>query len=566
LALDADYNVAYGYDQLGRFNQIGWTVQGNVNTATYAYVENSDMIAGYDVASGTNVLQMRRSFDSNRDLIAAVSNRWNGGLVSAYDYQNDAVGRRTQRLDTLPAGPSTNAFGYNARSELTAALMGTNNYGYCYDPIGNREWATNNQELTTYLANSLNQYTNIVDGVTNNPTYDSDGNLLTCGGWTYAWDAENRLASASNGAAMVTFAYDYQGRRVEKEVYAYDSSNWQLTTENRFVYDGWNLICDYTGNGGAPPVRDNLYVWGLDLSGTLQGAGGVGGLLCRKRGHTWLYCYDGNGNPVQMLRNTDGYLGANYLYDPFGNATETTASGVAQRNRFRFSTKYTDDETGLVYYGQRYYNPNLGRWLSRDPIEDMSEVGCLYAFVGNAPIDSFDLLGLRKCEVERFHFSVVGWEGGFPGKMVLKVKFDLVLKPCVSTKDCVISQKMIGECSWWGARREEIETKGPPWVPDEPKSGPWWDGWVWYHRWPAGAGKWSMQKGQYHAVFYDKPGLVDIQTDNFPVYKGGPKKQGHYKYYTFIKDKDTKQEVDHKEWGILIDYKTATSGRRYYYY
>ncbi len=76
--------------------------------------------------------------------------------------------------------------------------MSTNTYAYAYDPIGNRRTATNNAEVLTYHSNPLNQYTNIANGVTNLPTYDADGNMLTHNGWTYTWNGENGLINASN--------------------------------------------------------------------------------------------------------------------------------------------------------------------------------------------------------------------------------------------------------------------------------------------------------------------------------------------------------------------------------
>jgi hypothetical protein len=104
----------------------------------------------------------RKTFESHRNLITTVSNLWNAVNVSGYDYGNDSLARRVRRVDN---GAVTNDFGYNGRSELTAADMGTNRYGYVYDPIGNRLVATNNAEVLTYMANALNQYTNIADGV-----------------------------------------------------------------------------------------------------------------------------------------------------------------------------------------------------------------------------------------------------------------------------------------------------------------------------------------------------------------------------------------------------------------
>jgi RHS repeat-associated protein len=133
-----------------------------------------------------------------------------------------------------------------------------------------------------------------------------------------------------------------------------------------------------------------------------QGAGGIGGLLFvwdavndsagSKHYHA---AYDGNGNLVR-LGDTAGNEIAAYEYGPFGELLESR--GASGGNPFRFSTKYADAETGLYYYGYRYYNASTGRWLSRDPIEEQGGAN-LYAFIENEPLHSVDYLGLRAIDV-----------------------------------------------------------------------------------------------------------------------------------------------------------------------
>jgi RHS repeat-associated protein len=139
------------------------------------------------------------------------------------------------------------------------------------------------------------------------------------------------------------------------------------------------------------PVR--TYAWGTDLSGTLQGAGGVGGLLSVDNGSTnWFTAFDGNGNLTALVDSSDGSLDAVYEYDPYGDFLR--ASGhAAHANPFRFSTKYQDAESGLVYYGMRYFSPALGRWLNRDPLGELGGVN-LIGFLANDSINAVDLLGL----------------------------------------------------------------------------------------------------------------------------------------------------------------------------
>ena len=140
-------------------------------------------------------------------------------------------------------------------------------------------------------------------------------------------------------------------------------------------------------------VSTNSYIWGLDLSQSLQGAGGIGGLLAAKLGATGAsvyYNYDANGNVTELVDMTGSIVGQ-YEYGPFGEVVKRT--GVASGQPFGFSTKYRDDETGLLYYGYRYYKPSTGRWTSRDPWGEWGSRD-LYGFVDNWPINKVDPQGL----------------------------------------------------------------------------------------------------------------------------------------------------------------------------
>ncbi len=239
--------------------------------------------------------------------------------------------------------------------------------------------------------------------------YDLDGNQTSDGRWTNTWDAENRLISMETRADLLgdvprlrlEFQYDFQGRRVRKQVFSLSGSSWVQVLDVRFVYDGWNLLAEVNSSGTA--IRS--YVWGLDLSGSMQAAGpdpsgvgsagGVGGLLAVNAGTngTHFAASDGNGNVVGLFKSNDAAVTAIFEYGPFGNTLRATGP-MAGDMLFRFSTKYTDIEAGRVYYGIRDYDPDTGRWLSRDPIE---EQGCrhLYAFCRNDSINYFDLLGYK---------------------------------------------------------------------------------------------------------------------------------------------------------------------------
>jgi YD repeat-containing protein len=212
-------------------------------------------------------------------------------------------------------------------------------------------------------------------------SYDHDGNLTGDGLVDYSWDAENRLIRMETSVAArsagfphreITFRYDYLGRRVQKRVV--DVTQSLEVSSRRFLYDGWSLVAEYAAPGGTgcgALVRS--YTWGLDIVTSLAQSGGVGALLQiadHPSGKTYLPAYDGNGNIAALLNASTGALSASYEYSPFGEPlrAQTFDSTVAD-NPFRFSTRYTDVETGLVYYGHRYYNPK------NVPLERVTEPG-----------------------------------------------------------------------------------------------------------------------------------------------------------------------------------------------
>jgi RHS repeat-associated protein len=157
------------------------------------------------------------------------------------------------------------------------------------------------------------------------------------------------------------------------------------------VYDAWDLVAILNPQSSIL----QSFMWGLDLSGTMQGAGGVGGLLLTlnaELGTRNFVGYDGNGNVTVLMHATNGAASANYEYGPFGELVRATGL-MAKANPFRFSTKFQDDESDLLYYGYRFYNQATGRWLSRDPIVEKGGIN-LMAFVQNNPVNRHEYLGL----------------------------------------------------------------------------------------------------------------------------------------------------------------------------
>jgi RHS repeat-associated protein len=249
------------------------------------------------------------------------------------------------------------------------------NVSYQYDPVGNRQQVTDSGTGVSpvwYTANNLNQYT-MVGG--NNLSYDTKGNLQTVPGWTYQYDAQNRLLSASSASSVVQFSYDARNRCVARTV------NGNIT---RFVYDGWSLLEELNASG----VEQCRYYHGAMIDE----------LLLRITANTYYYHHDGLGSTIALTDST-GALAESYTYDVFGAATILTPdsrllTSSALGNRFLFTGREYLDNIGLYDYRNRFYSQSLGRFLQTDPIRFEAKDVNLYRYVKNRIIGRKDPLGL----------------------------------------------------------------------------------------------------------------------------------------------------------------------------
>ena len=237
--------------------------------------------------------------------------------------------------------------------------------------------------------------------------YDADGNLASDSLWTYSYDAEQRLIQMQTLSTLpssvprerLVFAYDFLGRRVSKQIYNGNSAGtiWTLADTRCWVYDTWNPIVEMDKSGASAPVPATYFAWGLDHSGTLQGAGGVGGLLGMitglntGTGGTYAAISDGLGNVTGLIDATNCNLVAEYEYSPFGELLRANGPMAAQ-NPLRFSSKYFDKETGLISFGFRYYSASLGRFISRDPKSEQGWVN-LFSSLSGGGGDSWNYVG-----------------------------------------------------------------------------------------------------------------------------------------------------------------------------
>jgi len=315
----------------------------------------------------------------------------------AYDYDRESNKQAEHDLSLLA---NSEYYNYDAVYQLTNYQAGAGlqpiQETWNFDPLGNWNFTTTNGLLETRTHNAANE---IVSLNSNSIAYDWTGNLTNDSQLACEYDQENRLVSVRpalpvNGSLRGDYAYDCFGRRIGKTIYVWSTNQWNLVSNAQFYYDRWLLISRVVGS--LLPTSTNDYIWGMDISGTPQGAGGIGGLLCSvESSNYYYYVYDGRGNIRKVLDEGQNTV-ATYDYVAFGGE-RTHVGAYADSNPFRFSTKYCDDETGLMYFGGRHYNPRLGRWMSRDPIGEAGGMN-LYEFVQNAPICRIDPLGFDDCQ------------------------------------------------------------------------------------------------------------------------------------------------------------------------
>ncbi len=246
-------------------------------------------------------------------------------------------------------------------------------------------------------SNNVSNYTyglNLVAATAAVPSYDLDGNLLTDGVHSYEWDSQSRLIKITWGAGSdKTTEYRYnglgqRGERIEK-------TGTTETAHYYYLYEGINFLCRYTG-GTATTNIDRQY-----LSQGEQ----------RKNGAVWdryYYTRDHLGS-IREVMNSDGSLTARYDYDPYGKRLiQYQADNYTDGCDLGY-TGHITQQSAVSGQGEmvltlfRTYDPELGRWLSADPLGEMGGMN-LYAYCYGNPLNLRDPDG---------RFPSAAWWGGF---------------------------------------------------------------------------------------------------------------------------------------------------------
>lgn len=355
---------ATSYAPAAGVSSIGYASHSALSTETYS----NGLIHAIDYNNRLQPTQIRLGTSGNPTSVISLGYTYgttnNNGNVLTHTYSGGGLSY-------------TQNFGYDSLNRLTTANENGTNWSQtnAYDRYGNRwiDLGGGNQSLYFNTAN------NRITG----SSYDSAGNLLNDGTHAYTYDAENKIAKVDNASAYV---YNGEGLRVRK-----------LLGENlRFVYGiGGELIAEFSGATGS---LQKEYVYGTSgllatIEPTAVNANGT------------RYTTPDHLGSTRVVTSSGASVISRHDYMPFG---EELGAGIGGRTagmgfpgtsdgiRQKFTSKERDVETGLDYFGARYYRNTHGRFTSADPLyytpsrpRDPQQFN-LYAYVRNSPLRMVD--------------------------------------------------------------------------------------------------------------------------------------------------------------------------------
>lgn len=396
------------------------------------WLQLSGLLYGYSVATGSNPIQ---SVAYRYDPLSRLSRISAGGPAAfSVGHFYDAAGQLVG-LGPLDGSPGVSAtLQYDGGGRLTRLVNRSANGAtvladlrYTYDKVGNLLSAQDGAGTTNYSYDALHQLVSVSGpGLNESYSYDAAGNRTAKGGVTYSYNAANQLTGASDGSS---YSYDANGNRTGKTVggqttsYTWDGNN-RLTRIN--FPDGSHAAYTYDADGKRLSKRDrsgqmSYYIYeGLNLVQELNSAGAVVAsyvydrldqpLSMTRGGVTYYYLYDQLGNVIGLSNGAAGLV-VTYRYDPWGNVIAAGGSNPNLPNPFRFTGREWDAESGLYFYRARYYDPQVGRFLSPDPLHVLAGRLQAYVYANNNPLAYSDPLGLDTFD-RRWWQSVGGFGVG----------------------------------------------------------------------------------------------------------------------------------------------------------
>jgi RHS repeat-associated protein len=367
-------NVGFTYDN--DFRLTGVSVNG-ADSITYQYDADSlltnagsltlsrstqnGMLTGSTLGNVTDVL----SYNSFGEA-AAYEAKINGASLFKTDYTYDKLGQIVSKVETQGVVVKTYEYSYDPAGRLTEVkLNGAVVSSYTYDDNGNR------------LSHS--QGPNTIEG-----TYDEQDRLITYGNATFTYSANGELESKTEGSAVITYDYDVLGNLRKVILPTGQTIDYIIDAANRRVSKKVNgaLLQGFLYQDQLKPVAE------LDGSGTIVSRfvyaahANVPDYMV-KGGNTYRIVTDHLGSPRYVVNTADGSIAQQMDYDEFGNIIADSNPGFQP---FGFAGGLYDGDTQLLKFGARDYDPNVGRWIAKDPIGfDGGDVN-LYGYVGQNPI------------------------------------------------------------------------------------------------------------------------------------------------------------------------------------
>ena len=390
-----DYGLAYQYDSLDRLVKRTLSFNGNSESTDYQF-DNADRLTEisfrnqttkyqYDAASRLtqrtlpNGIQQSLQYDGAYRLtqLAYRKSDTAQSLIESVDYSYDAAGRRTSRTTANDHShvESPMEATYDAANRLQSLTLNRNSatevrYALTYDVNGNLTRKTQTHQATATVPDASGTY-NV------QPVATGSGRISI-----YTWDSRNRLtqlqittqdgSATGAGAIAASFRYDAQGRRVTRTV------NGETT---RYLYEGQQALGELRTNQSVQTFEP--LITGLQLDEVIARYTQNGAIS---------YLADALNSVLAQTSQTQDVL-TQYGYSPYGEVT--VKSGNPDALNSHNSNTYTareDDQTGLMFYRARFYDPALKRFVSEDPIGLRAGIN-LYRYVGGNPLSYADPMG-----------------------------------------------------------------------------------------------------------------------------------------------------------------------------
>ncbi len=194
------------------------------------------------------------------------------------------------------------------------------------------------------------------------------------------------MLQAASPTLQTAYAYSGDGRRISSAVNG---------TIVQYIYDGLVPVAERDASGATIAAYTKIP----------QAPGGIGGLISRTDGTNTIYYHCSHLGNVNLITDSSGNVIQTYDYDAFGNVVAESGS---LENEYKYKSKETSEETGLVYFGARYYNPLLGRFITPDPL-GMVDGANVYMYCGNDPVNLMDEWGLMGFDYDKFTKEVEKW-------------------------------------------------------------------------------------------------------------------------------------------------------------